>query len=282
LYVILNLCGEPCSSRIDKLRRRWPSGTVLDSDSARCTNRRVLATPIRPYSVLAGVLPAPHAFDEDYSNVGNRLVFSPGRPSSRLGCDPGTRAEPFQSTVRQRDAKAARMEPSLFRSLRRDREDRSPSMESIQGVMIRAEIFRQTLPANCSTEHPAQRHTVNDAALDGKAHDAMCKWSIEAPQTILHVADKRRPARTSRIRFRPVMNHPDTPNNTLVDVDAESLRDLLSDAGTTPAGITTFHCNDGFDEVFPRSLRAKADAHAGVKTTCGIFVSSAHCESAAV
>src|ERR1017187_9514109 len=66
-----------CSWRIDKLRRRWPSGTALDSDSARCTNRRVLATAIRPYSVQAGVLPIRHAFDDDYSNVGNRLVFSP-------------------------------------------------------------------------------------------------------------------------------------------------------------------------------------------------------------
>jgi len=54
------------------------------------------------------------------------------------------------------------------------------------------------------------------------------------------------------------MNHQDTPNDILVDVDAESQRDLLSDAGTTPAGITTFHCNDGFDEVFPRSLRARS------------------------
>src|SRR5580704_5626025 len=110
--------AEARSWRIDKLTQRWPFGTALDSDSARCTNRRVLATPVHPYSVLAGVLPIRHAFDDDYSNVGNRLVFSPDRPSSRIGCDPGTRAEPFQSTVRQRHAKAARMEPSLFRSLR--------------------------------------------------------------------------------------------------------------------------------------------------------------------
>jgi hypothetical protein len=53
------------------------------------------------------------------------------------------------------------------------------------------------------------------------------------------------------------MNRQDTPNHILVDVDAESQRDLLSDAGTTPAGITTFHCNDGVYEVFPRSLRAR-------------------------
>ena len=34
------------------------------------------------------------------------------------------------------------------------------------------------------------------------------------------------------------MNPQDTPNNILIDVDAESQPDLLSDAGTTPAGIT--------------------------------------------
>jgi hypothetical protein len=38
------------------------------------------------------------------------------------------------------------------------------------------------------------------------------------------------------------MNHQDTPNNILVDVDGESQRDLLSDAETTAAGITTSHC----------------------------------------
>jgi hypothetical protein len=33
------------------------------------------------------------------------------------------------------------------------------------------------------------------------------------------------------------MNHQDTPNNILVDVDAESQRDLLSDAGTAQLGL---------------------------------------------
>ena len=52
------------------------------------------------------------------------------------------------------------------------------------------------------------------------------------------------------------MDSQDTPNSILVDVDAKSQRDLLSDAGTTPAGIMTFHRHDGVDEVFLRSLRA--------------------------
>jgi hypothetical protein len=52
------------------------------------------------------------------------------------------------------------------------------------------------------------------------------------------------------------MNAQETANNILVDLDAESQRDLLSDAGTAPARIPTFHGNDSVDEVFLRSLRA--------------------------
>ena len=52
------------------------------------------------------------------------------------------------------------------------------------------------------------------------------------------------------------MNAQETANNILVDLDAKSQRDLLSDAGTAPVGITTFHRHDGVDEVFLGSLRA--------------------------
>jgi len=45
----------------------------------------------------------------------------------------------------------------------------------------------------------------------------------------------------------------DTANNILVDLDAESQRDLLSNAGTSPVDSAPFHCNDGVDEVFLRS-----------------------------
>jgi hypothetical protein len=36
-----------------------------------------------------------------------------------------------------------------------------------------------------------------------------------------HVAEKREPGRTCRIRFRPVMNTQDTANNILVDLLSE-------------------------------------------------------------
>ena len=125
-----------------------------------------------------------------------------------------------------------------------------PLVESIQRIMIRAEIFGQTLPANRSMEHPAKRHPIDDAAVDAKPNHAtrtlvhhdenpMCSQGggfaaeqIATPQTILRVAEKREPGWTSR--FRPVMNAQDTANNILVDLDGESQRDLLGNSGTTP------------------------------------------------
>ena len=52
------------------------------------------------------------------------------------------------------------------------------------------------------------------------------------------------------------MNAQHTADNVFIDLHTESQRDLLSNAGTTPAGITPFHCHDGLDEVFVGSLRA--------------------------
>jgi hypothetical protein len=42
-----------------------------------------------------------------------------------------------------------------------DPQVRLPLMESIQRVMIRAQVLRQPLPANRSLEHPAQRRAVD-------------------------------------------------------------------------------------------------------------------------
>ena len=43
-----------------------------------------------------------------------------------------------------------------------------PLVESIQRIMIRAEVFWQTMPANRSMKHPAQCHSINDATVDAK------------------------------------------------------------------------------------------------------------------
>ena len=50
-----------------------------------------------------------------------------------------------------------------------------PLVESIQRIMIRAEAFWQTVPANRSMEHPAQRHSINNAVVDAKPNEATRK-----------------------------------------------------------------------------------------------------------
>jgi hypothetical protein len=50
-----------------------------------------------------------------------------------------------------------------------------PLVESIERIMIRAEVFWQAMPANGPVEHAAQCHTINDAAVKAKADDATCK-----------------------------------------------------------------------------------------------------------
>jgi hypothetical protein len=45
-------------------------------------------------------------------------------------------------------------------------------VESIQRIVIRAEIFGQTVPANRPLEHPAEGHSIHDAAVDAESDDA--------------------------------------------------------------------------------------------------------------
>jgi hypothetical protein len=61
------------------------------------------------------------------------------------------------------------------------------------------------------------------------------------------------------------VNTQDTANNIFIDLDAESQRDLLSNAWTAPAGIAPFHGYNGVDEVLVRSLGARAPPPLGRK-----------------
>ena len=50
-----------------------------------------------------------------------------------------------------------------------------PLMESIQRIMIRAEVFGQTVPTDGSLEHTAQRDSVDGATLNAKPDNATGK-----------------------------------------------------------------------------------------------------------
>jgi hypothetical protein len=51
------------------------------------------------------------------------------------------------------------------------------------------------------------------------------------------------------------MNSKDTANNILVDLLSEGQRNLLRDSRTSPAGIASFHFNDGVDQFLFGSFR---------------------------
>jgi len=53
------------------------------------------------------------------------------------------------------------------------------------------------------------------------------------------------------------VNAQDAANNIFVDLDGESQGDLLSNAGTAPAGIAPLHCYNGVNEVFLGSFRTR-------------------------
>src|SRR5579863_6036194 len=129
-------------------------------------------------------------------------------------------------------------------------------MESVQRVVIRTEVLRKALAANRSLEHPAQRHSIHDAAVDAEADDAPSKLihhdqnpmrsqggglaakQVATPQAVLGVAEECQPGGTSGICFRPVM-----------DLNPESESDLLGDSRTSPTGIPSLHLEDGVDQL---------------------------------
>ena len=165
-----------------------------------------------------------------------------------------------------------------------------PLRESIQGIVVGAEIVRPGLPSNRSIEHLAQGRTINDATPNSKTNNATrelihhdenpigsqrCGFTSEqiaTPQTVLHVTKQGEPQRgASRIRFRRVMNAQDTANNIFVDFNAESQPDLLGNAGTAPVRITPFQFNDCLDEFFIRSFFIRLIPARGGRRTIGFL-----------
>ena len=95
-----------------------------------------------------------------------------------------------------------------------DPQIRLPLVESIQRIMVRAQISGPALTSRRAIEHPAQPHAIHDTAMHAKAHDAaralvhhdehpVCAQDgrfaakqIETPQTVLRVTEDCEPGRT--------------------------------------------------------------------------------------
>jgi hypothetical protein len=134
-----------------------------------------------------------------------------------------------------------------------------PLVEPEQRIVIRTEVFRSRLTSSRLPEHPAQRHSINDSGMCPKPNDLarilvhhdqypvrsrgrrLAPEQIDAPQTVLHVAQKRKPGRTGGSRYRPGMNSQYTAHHVLVDRDTEGQSCLLRNSWTSPSGIAQFH-----------------------------------------
>ena len=106
-------------------------------------------------------------------------------------------------------------------------------MESVQRIMVRAEVFRQGRRTDRSLEHSAQRCAVDDVGVQAKPDDTSGKLvhhhqypmssqrsgltseQVAAPQAVLRVAKKGEPGGTTPVRFRPVVNAQNTANHVL-------------------------------------------------------------------
>ena len=141
-----------------------------------------------------------------------------------------------------------------------------PLRESEERIIVTAEIDRRSHARNRLGEHPAKCNAINSADLNTKADDpprvlihhhhhpmgpqrnGLTPKQVDAPQTVLHVADQRQPRRLTAPGIWLVVLGQDPTDDVLVDLETECLVDLLRDSGTTKARIATLHLDDGIDE----------------------------------
>ena len=70
--------------------------------------------------------------------------------------------------------------------------------------------------------------------------------------------DKAPPGRTIGSRFGSIVFRQHPADDVFVDIDAESVRNLLCDAGTANMGVAAFELDDRVDEFLRWPFRAGA------------------------
>jgi hypothetical protein len=131
------------------------------------------------------------------------------------------------------------------------------------------------LATSGSIEHLAQRHTVYDAAVHAKTHDAprplvhhdehpvrvedgrFAPKQIKTPETVLRVTKDREPGRLRRVLFWPVPSGENPPHHVLVHGNTEGQGDLLRDPWTSPGRVPLFHVDDRGHDFLAGSLGAR-------------------------
>jgi len=142
-----------------------------------------------------------------------------------------------------------------------------PLMVSEQGVVISAEILRNTLGRNGCVEHSTQGHTIDITGVHANANDApgqlvhdhehpvgveqngLATKNISAPEAVFYMADKRQPGRAvTGAGSRSVVLFKHAPDKFFIDVDSERFVNLLRYSGTAKPRISSFHFDDGIYE----------------------------------
>jgi hypothetical protein len=72
------------------------------------------------------------------------------------------------------------------------------------------------------------------------------------------VPDEGQPGRAIRSYLGSIVLGEHPANDFIIDLDAKGVGDILCDAGTAKAGITTFDLHNRIDEFLRRSLRTGA------------------------
>jgi hypothetical protein len=131
-------------------------------------------------------------------------------------------------------------------------------MKPVQRLVIGADALRQTCTSYRLPEHSTECQAIDNSALDPESDDSPCvvvhddqhpirlqrdrftTQQVDAPKTVLHMADERQPRGTSSRRRRRILCGESPPNHVLRNRCSESQIDLFCNLRTPHDGLRRF------------------------------------------
>ena len=148
-------------------------------------------------------------------------------------------------------------------------------MKAEQWIVIRIDPNWRCLTGDGLIEHAARGHTVDAFPADAESDDAAGKHiddnqdsmtakedrfapkQVHTPETVRGLSNESEPrgTRLAGTIFAVVLRE-DPAHDILVDLHAECMGNLLSNALIAESGVTELHFEDGRDDFLCRALRA--------------------------
>src|SRR5271156_491023 len=141
----------------------------------------------------------------------------------------------------------------------KDPKVRQPALKTKQRIVIRGKIFRHSLSQDSQVEHPAHAGSIEIGGGDSKAdnparedvhhhhdrialeQDRLTAEEVDAPKAIFGLPDNREPRRASAAWCRSIVLDEYPPNDILIDLEAECVRDLLGNLAAAHAWVAPLH-----------------------------------------